>query len=125
MSRLYHWTCRHGATAIGRRGYAEPLWMHRPDIVPTMPEEWRWMSELVWFTNAPGAGRIDLGLTSRTLQCDRMEYRYKVLDDSDVVPWLSVCRQYPRPAVTELHSGDHRPGLWLVSTLPVPVERVH
>ncbi len=124
-SSLIHWTCHHGAAAIGRRGYAEPFWMHRPDDVAKMSEEWRWMSDLVWFTNHPGAGRIALGLQSTILDCDRMSYRYRVLDDSDVVRWLDVCSEYPRPAVTELHSGDHSPGLWFVSTKPVPVELIH
>lgn len=120
VPELYHYTCHCGRQGIGNTGLAKPMRMHSPDAVARCPEEWRWLTELVWFTSQVRPDAVALGLTRETIQCDRTRWRYRVTDATGVRPWKAVARDLPRNA-WQLTVGDHRPGLWWVADRPVPV----
>ena len=106
---LYHYTCDHSHGLILAEGVLRP----RPGYLPR---------PLVWLTDLPTPNRDGLGLTSHTITCDRTAYRYRVTDDSRVLPWLEVRRDFPRVLVNDLESV---PGVrlrhWFISEDPVPV----
>lgn len=120
MTVLWHFTCHHGATAIGPSGYVLPASQHSPAAMAGMPEDWRWMAELAWFTDLSVPDVMALGLTRRIVRCDRTRFRYRVQDNSLCVPWLDVLPTLPRRA-TELSRDYGLPGRWWVSREPVPV----
>jgi hypothetical protein len=72
--KLYHYTCSHTRPKVGTRG------MLRPN-----PHPWLGKS-LLWLTDQETPDRDGLGLTSRTLACDRLEFRY-IVDTNDAKPW--------------------------------------
>ena len=110
MTGVYHYTCRHTAKRIGRRGV----------LVPT-PQPFLGGVELVWLTDLADPDREGLGLTSNMIACDRTEVRYRVLDASTVQAWRTYKLRLDRSHVSALEFG-HRHGSWYVSTAPVPVE---
>jgi hypothetical protein len=107
---VYHYTCRHAARRIGRRGV----------LVPT-PQPFLGGVALVWLTNLDEADREGLGLTSNTIACDRTEVRYRVLDASTVQAWRTYRVRLDRSLVSALELG-RRHAAWYVSAAPVPVE---
>lgn len=124
MTTLYHFTCDHGRAALGGRGDALPLRMHSQGRVDLLPVEHRWMADLVWFTDLGTPTRTALGLTSHTLPCDRLAYRYRALDTARVERWLDVCAAVaPRADYVNLHrSPGVLPGTWWVAWEAVSVE---
>lgn len=72
--KLYHYTCGHVRPAIGTRG------MLRPNPHPLLGVS------VLWLTDQTVPDRQGLGLTSKTLNCDRLEYRY-IVDTEDAVRW--------------------------------------
>lgn len=106
---LFHFTCRHGFTAIGSRGTLVPQIEH-----PTLG------CKVTWLTTEASPDREATGLTSRFTSCDRMAYRYIVSDRRDCVPWLTSAERAdaPRAAVADLERyGD--PEHWWITTAPV------
>lgn len=110
---LYHYTCEHAARALGYRG------MLRPNAHPLLRNV-----RLVWLTDMDIPDRVGLGLTSDSLSCDRLNFRY-VVDVSDAVRWLDWCRgrgDVGSLAVHLLESGGRQCHHWFVlerSTLGV------
>lgn len=103
---LWHYTCRHGHDAI--RG-----WLH-PGT-----------DGMIWLTDLDAPIRDALGLTMHLTNCDRTEYRYAVLDTSEVVPWW-LARKLPdvvEPARREAleTARGAMPMHWWVAATPVPV----
>jgi hypothetical protein len=77
MARLFHFTCQHGADALGGRGELRPMVRHQGLGI-----------DVVWLTSEPWPDREATGLTSRLTSCDRMAYRYVVTDVDRCRPWL-------------------------------------
>lgn len=113
MNSLYHFTCHHGHAALGESGVVAPG-RDLPGGVDVGT------NRFAWFTDIPDPAREWVGLTSHGLSCDRLAYRYRVTDATDVDPW-----HLHRSAAwfaTELESAHHAfPRHWFVSLLPVPV----
>lgn len=115
MSDLYHFTCDHGHEGLQGEGLV------RPNFHPLIGVA------LAWFTDDPEPSRYSVGLTSESglLSCDRMQYRYEVIDDRAHVlirRWLGSIEQ----AKTNIHTQAdlHRfsdPSRWFIATQPVLV----
>lgn len=69
---LWHYTCQHGRDRIGYSG----------TLIPAS-------YGVIWLTDMEQPDRDALGLTARMLQCDRTQYRYRVIDRENVM-------HYPR-----------------------------
>lgn len=131
MTTLYHYTCAHSHTLLGKVGTLlpglalmgpDPRHEHRHVDLP-------FQSSLIWATDLRYPNREALGLTSYLLACDRTTHRYRLLhdDDTGMVPWLEVRRQmFTRglgATVYELEEPTGvRPRHWWVSSRPVAVE---
>lgn len=107
---LWHFTCRHRAERIGRRGLLTPH--HHPIIEDS----------LVWLTDLAVPDPELLGLTSTFIACDRTEVRYRVTDPSVATPWVELRAQYDPRLVSQLEAF-RAPHHWWVSRLEVPVVR--
>ncbi|WP_144070235.1 hypothetical protein [Nonomuraea indica] len=107
---MWHYTCGHGAAGIQRDGMVKPH-LHPLLGVP-----------VAWFTDLGPAHRLELGLTSDRLSCDRMEHRFTVADVGPLQWWPKAARllRLSRPVRTELEQG-RLPAHWWVSFDPVPV----
>lgn len=113
--RLWHFTCDHGHRAIGTRGLLKP----NPHVL--MPV----LGAVVWLTQDGRPDRDDVGLTSTTLKCDRMAYRYRVAgipmtgrDVGAVLPWATV-RDRVDPIVAADLERYADPSTWWLATVPV------
>lgn len=105
---LWHFTCSHGRRAIGKRGLLIPQIRH-----PLLGVR------VIWLTTeaAPDRQATGLGMTYTT--CDRMEYRYRVLQPERCLRWLASPFRVvsPADAVTDLEMyGD--PEHWWVTAVP-------
>jgi hypothetical protein len=103
--RLFHYTCRHSAQTITRRG------MLSPNKHPLL--DWR---PLLWLTDMETPDREGLGLTSSMLSCDRTEHRY-VVDAPDAERWSDWAARNAVPLAIrlELEGGEGRmPDRWFV-----------
>ncbi len=108
-ARLWHFTCEHGRKAIGTRGIL------RPNVHGFMPG----LGAVVWLTTDGAPDRDDVGLTSTTLDCDRMAYRYRVTTERPpVVPW-STARTFVDPQVVVDLESYADPSTWWLATAPV------
>ena len=116
MLTLWHYTCRHSVERIGESGLLLPA---RRLVGSTQLVDW-WPGEFVWLTDLSRPIRTALGLTSRIIDCDRTEHRYRVTDTNGVQPWLDVRRHVPHPELIE-HASGARPRHWFVARAPVPV----
>lgn len=119
---LWHYTCQHGRNALGRVGVVKPLAMWNPRASARLGP-WDALGTLSWFTDLETPVADALGLTSRTIECDRTAYRYRVLDATHIVRWLgSEWRaRYPELRSLEIVAGA-LPMHWYVSGYVVPVE---
>lgn len=116
----FHRTCEHRVGLIEEAGVLRP---NPHPILGGIP--------LVWLTSQRSASRVMLGLTSHTLQCDRMAHLFRVLPEEDdhVVWWGDLKRlDWFEPFLVgarrlEAVRGT-RPGLWGVAGAPVRVERL-
>jgi len=119
---LYHFTCDHGRAALGDIGTLLPLADWNPEAATRIPPARAWMTGVIWLTSERRPDRVALGLTSDTITCDRMAYRYRTVGTHAAVPYLSWWRNIPRKDHLDL-TGWHeaRPGQWWVSTEPVNV----
>lgn len=110
--KLYHFTCEDAAPLIEKCGHLLPY--------PQVQIDGR---KLVWFTDLEAPARATLGLTSRRLRCDRMEYRVTV--DVDAIRWVQYARQFTGLARRRALDLNEAPGAlplhWLVLAEPVPV----
>lgn len=107
---LWHFTCAHARERIGKRGTLTP---NRHPLLPELPG-------MVWLTSDPCPERESVGLTSTRLKCDRLEYRYRVLDSDVAVPWC-VVRRKVRPELALMLDYGRTPETWFVSFKPVKV----
>lgn len=128
VEALWHYTCEHGDRAIVETAYRAGS--VGPGLIKPGADGLLWATDL---DAAGGSGMVDsmlrdaLGLTSHSLACDRMAYRWR-LDDLSVVayfrPWVEV-RRVIDPA--RRAAVEAAPGVllrhWFVSMTPVWGER--
>lgn len=101
---LWHFTCEHAAIRILNDATLRP--------------QRGGLSLGIWLTDLPVPPRRALGLTSHTLRCDRMEYRFEVPDPVDVVPWLVLEPAMPA-AIRELsETPGAMPAHWFLTAFP-------
>lgn len=114
---LYHFTCSHGYAKIGAAGKLRPASSRIPGL-RLLP------GRFVWLTDLAVPVRDALGLTSTSLQCDRTEHRYRVVDpqNPEIIPWSVARRKCDRAQVLALESAPGaQPDHWWVATIPVRV----
>lgn len=104
---LWHFTCGHGYRAIGKRGIL------KPNPHPLLPE----LGPVVWLTVHPMPSRDAVGLSSRTLRCDRMAYRYRVRLQQPV-HWPDV-RDRAKPEILRDLEAYGEPETWWLAFEPV------
>ena len=75
---LWHFTCEHGRRALGKRGL----------LVAPLPNPLLGGARLIWVTTEAAPDRERTGLTMHSTPCDRMAYRYRVLQPERCTPWL-------------------------------------
>jgi hypothetical protein len=103
---LWHYTCDHGHDAILNDGGTL-----RPNLRAPVP--------LLWLTDLLEPARDALGLTSRILDCDRTEHRYRIDNPVDVLPWSAVRLRYRPTLVAGLETAPGaQPEHWYVTTTP-------
>jgi len=122
---LYHFSCYHGAAGISSRNMVLPTALHSPEAVDAVPAAWRWMGAYAWFTDIPQPGRFALGLTSHAISCDRLEYRFRVVDSHLRRPtWWPVALRGLRLEIARQVSltPGALPAHWWVSSSPIKVE---
>jgi hypothetical protein len=107
--KLWHFTCDHGHRALGARG------LLKPNVHVLMPA----LGAVVWLTTDGAPHRDDVGLTSTTLRCDRMAYRYRVTEEKPpVVPWATARTLVDPQVVADLESYAE-PSTWWLAMAPV------
>lgn len=109
---LYHYTCEHGAAGIEASGLIE---------VRRQPPEGQ--VTLTWLTDLEAPNRNALGLTSHIVQCDRLTYRFEVVEHVAVERYVDVRREFfPAYWWKELERAEGAmPMHWFVSLAPQPV----
>lgn len=122
---LYHFSCSHGADGIDTMGFVLPVSMVPGANLSTLAEGNRWLADLCWFTDDPAPERLALGLTSFTIDCDRMERRYEV-DPPESLRWwpakiLELDPVVRRQARALSNNPGAQPGRWWVANRPVRV----
>jgi hypothetical protein len=112
---LYHYTCDHGFAAIGAKGTLHPA----AHLAPRAGIYWQ--AWFVWLTDLAVCDRAALGLSSDLIECDRSVHRYRVTDETDVTPWVTMRKGFR----TLRQDLEDTPGVrlphWYVATEPVPV----
>lgn len=117
---LWHFTCDHFATQIVAVGALVP---HRHPYFPSL-------GRVVWLTSQPNPERYLVGLTSDTLDCDRMAHRFRVTESDQCLWWPDVrdlMRAARQPgfdaATVRAFEYGRAPETWWLSPLAVPVVR--
>lgn len=96
---LYHYTCSHGYEALGD-GLCTLLPMaQQRECDPRL-----WPALFVWATDLRTPNREGLGLTSRTLRCDRTTHRYRVTEGPDIERWVDSARHLTREVRDQLEA---------------------
>lgn len=111
---LWHYTCDCSADLIEADGLVKPISML---VADTLSVPW---AHLAWFTDLDVPFVDALGLTRKSIDCDRTEYRFRVTDESNVTRWAKLRRRLPYAFALESAEGA-MPMHWWVSELPVPV----
>ena len=120
---LFHYTCQHGHAALSRTRTVVPVTTHTPTAAVLLPPELAALAALAWFTDLTPPDPYALGLTNKTIPCDRTEYRWRVTrTDRPPIGWGRV-RAHMSGAVLdglEAYPGAE-PARWWVASWPVPV----
>lgn len=104
--KLFHFTCEDAAPIIVRERLLRPgpLW------------------GIVWLTDQPHPERFALGLTSHSLTCDRMAWRFIVKTDG--VPWSQVRDEFPAELVRAIETAPLAdPARWFIARMPCRVTK--
>ena len=117
---IYHYTCNHGREALGNAGMVLPIADWEPRAAAKLAQSpYPDLALISWFTDLDVPIAEALGLTRATILCDRTKYRYRVIDDIAVTPWI---RSPHRRRLRDLERADGAmPMHWYVSTEPVHV----
>lgn len=120
LPTLWHYTCDHGRQGLGPAGTLLALAQLEPERSLQAPYD---LARLVWLTDLDTCWPEALGLTSRSISCDRTLYRYRATDQAGVTWWPRMRRQvdpYVRQALESAPGA--RPMHWytaLGGTVPV------
>ena len=113
MVTLYHRTCEHRIGEILEAGEL------RPNPHPILGYSF------IWLTSLPSATREQLGLSSHSLECDRMTHLLKIEDGAGIIPWNAIRNHMPVDAVRQLEaSKGSLPACWWVGAQPLKFEVV-
>lgn len=121
---MWHYTCAHGRAALGEGGtLLPPLW--QVESVPGgFPVAAYALLGLIWATPTDAPDRLALGLTSATIDCDRMRFRYSVPAEA-FTPWGRMRHRMPTEVVDALElSPGAEPASWWVADRPVEGARL-
>ena len=124
-SALYHYSCHHGASAIGERGIVLPSGMHAPEAVERMPEELKWLTNYAWFTDLSQPLPGQLGLTRMLIDCDRLAHRFVVKPDEmeKCIWWPDEMKRLNLRAARRISlAPGAMPAHWWVATGPIRAE---
>lgn len=112
-----HFTCHHSADSIDQTLVLQP---HPQVTLNRIP--------MTWFSTQRNVTHVMLGLTMKTIECDRMERVYEVIEEDEHLlhPWaelkaLPSFSPYLASARKLEAVRGTRPGLWLVAVEPVRV----
>jgi hypothetical protein len=110
-SPTWHYTCDHSEAGIRESGLIQPN--HHPLILRSMS----------WFTDLGPDRRYEAGLTSSIINCDRMAYRFEVVDPAQLTWWPVAARalRVPQAVRDELEDG-RLPAHWWIALAPVEVK---
>ena len=110
---LWHYTCDHSYAQID--GWLKPgEWL---TVTPTP-----WTADLVWLTDLDYPDRDGLGLTNHLRMCDRTARRFRVLDESGCIPWMTYRRTLSSRQREQLESAPGAlPRHWWISEAVVEV----
>jgi hypothetical protein len=132
VRRLFHFTCAHGRSAIGVRGWLVPQWsviaerlaggeaLGIPDVdLDTV----RSLASVIWLTSEswPLARAIGLDKKAHGATCDRMAYRYVVRGVSieQCEPWVgSARRDALDPLLIAGFEANREPECWWITQCP-------
>jgi hypothetical protein len=107
---LYHYTCDHGAAGIERDGELR---------VQERTVRLDWLPNVIWLTDLDVPVAEALGLTSRTLECDRTANRFVVAEPKDVQRYVDVRRSWSAFVRDALETAaGAMPMHWYVTTTP-------
>lgn len=114
---LYHYTCLHSAPGILASGLLTPN--SHPLCPPAKGEA---PLGFVWLTDLAAPDRLGLGLTSKTLACDRTQHRFEAAAANRARRWSQARETLPPSFVAALESVPGvKPAHWWVSLAPVAV----
>ncbi len=119
---FWHYTCTHAHAKIGVTGTLTPLRDLVSDEAFAGWPAWRKRTlDIVWLTNLDQPWREALGLTSKTLGCDRTAHRYRVIGYSPM-RYTAVRRDLPKLLRDGLENAPGAmPVHWWLAYTPVPV----
>ena len=122
MTPLWHYTCRCSLRGIDTAGRLLPTRRHTPGAVGRIKPAYRWMLDLIWLTDLAEPDGPALGLTRRTIACDRTEHRYRVTGGR-CLRWAAYARGRVDRGQRERLEAEPGgvPAHWWVATGPVPV----
>lgn len=122
MSFLWHYTCEdHGRAGLGAGGKLLSIRELWPDLVDRFPAHAVEQADLIWLTDLDLPVRGALGLTSRSITCDRIAYRYEVVA-GETWPWMTMRHTVNPRLVADLEEAPGAmPVHWYVATEPVSV----
>lgn len=121
---LWHYTCKHTRLALDQGGtLLPPLW--KIESVPEgLPLPAYALLGLVWATEADDPDPYALGLTSATISCDRLAYRYAVPREA-FTRWGRVRSRLDRDLVDALERArGAEPAQWWIAEGPVEGARL-
>lgn len=116
---MYHYTCDCALEKIEADN-----WLLKPNLLTAKFG----LPVVVWLTDMEQPDKQALGLTSRTLPCDRTQHRLAIPDTSSVVPWSQWCRanNFTRAQRDVLEVSNRfgsasqaQPRRWFVSSKPI------
>lgn len=119
--RLYHFTCDHGAKGIERDRAVVPLSLmpEAASKVDRIDVADRWLLDLAWFTDLPTPDRLEIGLTSHSISCDRLSHRFEV-EPRGAIWWPVKMRDLRVPLARALSMTEGaRPAHWWVASQPM------
>lgn len=121
---LWHYTCTHGRLALDEGGaLLPPLWQVS-EVPGGLPVSVYGLLGLVWATAVDEPDRLALGLTSATISCDRLAYRYRVPGDA-FRPWGRLRSRLDPDLVEALETAPGaQPAQWWVAEGPVDGARL-
>ncbi|GAB3952399.1 hypothetical protein GCM10029976_090520 [Kribbella albertanoniae] len=119
---FWHYTCDHGRRLIGDDGMLLSPGAQKPDLwLMEGNRDLTLMWSLIWMTDLPEPSIDALGLTAHTITCHRWTHRYRITDESSVIPYADMAHMFGFRHQMDLHREGAQPEHWFVSFTRVPV----